>query len=495
MDSQSQQNMEPQKKAATSVDTDDRQGTDAQFTANPSTLEIREAQPLDAASAARADEILNTRTKQNNDLFILSAKWATNSDLKKNPNFDFRKKLILAEVLRLVADSLDPARKTHLELAKLNQMKKQVKAAINNGMGQMLKRLRPMETMANHLIMWRANGSDPKARTLPKGQTTLLLAPNWLIKPAFQKIVEHEMKASNFHIARGEYRSFMFLPFEKLEGESMSLIPYMRLAGKYHSHVIGSLPVDNNLDSLGKLKSAWKFSINSVSEDEQDVLSNATIVSNNLVVRDAYREFHEDAPLTLGLNYAFAAQMTKYFQREKKGHWFIPFIHPKLKPADMRTVNIVSRLDNWREAVSNQLNIAYTTNKAQDSSEAGIRIYGASTTFPEDALDIEEFGNQAVPLIQSQARVTKNRIYYFLVTELERYVGGQEPPTVIRSKVSKYLDSMEAKKQIAGWKILDCSKSETGKYTVKVAVKWSAAAEEFEIDAESREEGEDNGEN
>lgn len=453
-----------------------------------SIAEMQQVEPLEQSVAAQADAILNQRTKQNNDLLVLNAKWATNPDLKTSPNFDYRKKLIMAEVLRLVADSLDPAKKENLELAKLNKAKKQVKAAVNNGVGQMLKRLRPMEKMANHLIMWRANGSDPKSRTLPKGQTAVLLGPNLLIKPSFQKVVEHEMRSSNMHIARGEYRTFMFLPFDKLEGESMSLIPYMRMAGQYHSHIIGSMPVENNLDSLGKLKKSWKFSINSVSEDEQDVLSNATIVANDFQVRPAREEFHEKEPLTVGLNYAFGAQMTKYFQREKKGHWFIPLVHPKIKPTEMSTVNTVNRLDSWRDSVSNQLNFAYTTNQAQDKTDAGVRIYGASTTFPEDAVDIEQFGNQAVPLIQSQARVTKNRIYYFLVTELERYVGGQEPPKVIREKVGKYLEDMKNKKQIQGWKIVECDKSETGKYKIKVAVKWSAAAEEFEIDAESRDE-------
>jgi hypothetical protein len=151
-------------------------------------------------------------------------------------------------------------------------------------------------------------------------------------------------------------------------------------------------------------------------------------------------------------------------------------------------------MDSWRKAVGNQLNFAYTTTDSQDATDAGVRVYGGSTTFPEDAVDIDAFGNQAVPLIQSQARVTKNRIYYFLITELERYVGGQEPPKVIREKVGKYLEDMKSKKQIRGWKIVECDKSETGKYKVKVAVKWSAAAEEFEIDAESREEGEGEGE-
>jgi hypothetical protein len=264
----------------------------------------------------------------------------------------------------------------------------------------------------------------------------------------------------------------------------------MRMAGDYHSHIVGALPVKNSKDSMDQIAKGWKFSINSVGEDEQDVLSNASIVTNELVVRDAHEDYHEKEPLKIGLNYSFAAQMTKYFQREKRGHWFNPVIHPKIKPSNMSTVNTVDRMDSWRKAVGNQLNFAYTTTASQDATDAGVRVYGASTTFPEDAVDIDEFGNQAVPLVQSQARVTKNRIYYFLITELERYVGGQEPPKVIRDKVGKYLEDMKSKKQIRGWKVVQCDKSETGKYKVKVAVKWSAAAEEFEIDAESREEGE-----
>ncbi len=455
-----------------------------------SIAEMQQVEVLDQDSAAKADQILNSKTKQNTDLNVLNAKWATNPDLKVSPNFNYRKKLILAEVFKLVADSLDPAKKENLELAKLTKMKKQLKSAINNGVGQMYQRLRPMEILANQMILWRANGTDPKSSTLPQGQTSLIVGPNLLIKPAFQKVVDNEMKATNLHIARGEYRTFMFLPFDKIEGESMSLFPYMRMAGDYHAHIVGALPLENTKDSMGKLVKSWKFSINSVGEDEQDVLSNASIVSNELVVRDARKEFHEKEPLRVGLNYAFAAQMTKYFQREKRGHWFIPVIHPKIKPANMETVNKVDRMDGWRKAVGNQLNFAYTTNTKQDAMDAGVRVYGGSTTFPEDAVDIDAFGNQAVPLIQSQARVTKNRIYYFLITELERYVGGQEQPKVIREKVGKYLEDMKSKKQIRGWKIVACDKSETGKYKVKVAVKWSAAAEEFEIDAESREEGE-----
>jgi len=449
---------------------------------------LPQVEPLDQASAAKADEILNSKTKQNNELNVLGASWATNPDLKDSPNFNLRKKLILAEVLNLVADSLDSERRPNLDLAKVRAMKKQLKLAVNVGVGQMLERLRPREVIANQLIMWRANSSDPKAPALPDNQVSLFIGPNRLIKKSFQKIVEHEVKSTNLHIGRGEYRSFMFLPIEDLVGESMSLIPYLRMAEAYHFHILGSLPVDDNLDSMGKLMKNWKFSINSVSEDEQEALSHASIVANQLVVRKPYDEYYETEPVRVGLNYAFASMMTKYFQREKKGDWFIPLIHPKIKPTDMRTVNVVDRLDSWRNAVSKQFNFAYTTTDSQDANEAGVRIYGGSTTFPEDAVDIEEYGNQAVPLIQSQARITKNRIYYFLVTELERYVGGQEHPTVIRKRIGDYLEEMKSKKQIQGWEVTECEKGETGKYTVKVRVKWSAVAQDFEIDAESREE-------
>lgn len=452
-----------------------------------SVAELQQVVRLEAEAAAKADEILNAKTKQNNELGVLGAKWATNPDLKASPSFTFTKKLILAEVLKLIADSLDPAKRENLELAKLREMKKQIKAAISIGVGQMLRRVRPREELANHVILWKANLPEQRP-TLPKNQTSIVIGPNMLIKPSFQKAIEHELRATNLHIARGEYRSFMFLPIEKLEGESMSMIPYLRMADKYHFHIVGSLPIENNLDAMGKLKSQWKFSINSVGEEEQEVLSHASIVVNHLVVRDPHKEFHEDEPLTVGLNYAFASQMTKYFQREKKGHWFIPLIHPGIKPTEMRTVNTVDRLDSWRDAVSNQFNFAYTTTASQDVTEAGVKIYGGSTTFPEDAVDIESLGNQAVPLIQSQARVTKNRIYYFLITELERYVGGQEEPRVIRDRVASYLEDMKGKKQIHGWKIVECAKDDTGKYRIRVQVQWSTVAEAFEIDAESREE-------
>ncbi|MEE9269209.1 MAG: hypothetical protein V3V49_03015 [Candidatus Krumholzibacteria bacterium] len=450
--------------------------------------QLQTAQPLEQEAAARADEILNAKTKQNNELSILNAKWATNADLKTSPNFTHSKKLIMAEVLNLIADSLDSANQQKVELTNLREAKKQLKAAISLGVGQMLTQLRPREILANNIILWKANSLDAKAPALRKNQTSLLIGPNFLIKPAFQKVVEHEVKATNFHIARGEYRSFMFLPFDKLEGESMSLIPYMRMAENYHFHILGALPVEDNLDSMGKLVGNWKFNINSVGEEEQSALSHASMVANELVVRPPHEEYHEKKSLNVGLNYAFGAQMTKYFQREKKGHWFVPIIHPKIKPTEMKTVNVVDRRGAWQDAVSNQFNFAYTTNASQDATDAGVRIYGGSTTFPEDAVDIQAFGNQAVPLIQSQARVTRNRIYFFLITELERYVGGQEEPKVIRAKVEKYLQDMKEKKQIKSWKIAECSKDDLGKFKVKVNVGWSSTADEFEIDAESRDE-------
>lgn len=456
--------------------------------------QLQRVEPLEAEVEARADEILNGKTKQNTDLDILNAKWATKKDLRVSPNFTYRKKLIMAEVLNLIADSLDPEKQQNVELTKLREVQKSLASAVNIGVGQMLQRLRPREILANQLIMWKANSPHAGAAALPKGQTSLLLCPNYLIKPAFQKALDHELKSTNFVIGRGVYRSFMFLPFEKIEGEAMSLIPYLRLADRYHMHIIGSLSLDNTKDSFGKVAKEWKVDITSVNDEEQELLSRASIVANNLVVRDAYKEYHETEPLTVGLNMAFAAQMTQYFQREKKGMWFNPIIHPKLKPSEVSTVNTVDRLDTWRKAVEQQFNYAFTTTPEQDAKEPGVRVYGGATIFPESAVDVESLGNQAVPLIQSQARVTKNRIYFFLVTQLERYVGGQEDETVIKKEVERYLQDMMDKKQILGWKVPMCEKDELGRYKIRVKVNWSAAAESFEIDAESREEGEQGGE-
>lgn len=455
--------------------------------------QLQKVEPVEAEAAARADGILNAKTKQNNELDILNAKWATNKDLKASPNFTYRKKLIMAEVLNLVADSLDPDKQQKVELTKLREAQKALASAIKMGVGQMLQRLRSREILANQLIMWKANSVHAGASALPKGQTSVLLCPNYLIKGAFQKALEHELNSTNYNIGRGEYRSFMFLPFEKLEGESISLIPYMRLADKYHLHIVGNVPLKNTKDSFGKVAGEWKVDANSVNDEEQELLSHASVVANDLVVREPYKEYHEDQPLTVGLNTAFAAQMTRYFQREKKGQWFNPIIHPKLKPSEMRTVNVVDKLDAWRKAVDKQFNYAYTTTPSQDPNEPGVRVYGGATVFPEDAVDVESLGNQAVPLIQSQARITKNRIYYFLVTQLERYRGGQEDPTVIKKEVERYLQDMMDKKQIMGWKLPLCEKDELGRYKIRVQIDWSSTADSFEIDAESRE-GDEQGE-
>lgn len=452
--------------------------------------QLQKIEPLEKEAAARADDVLKGITKQNADLDILNAKWITNKDLRSKPSFTYRKKLINAEVLNLVADALDPEKVPDLDdfLLKLRDAKKALESAVNLGVGQMLQRLRPREVFANQLIMWKANSPHAGAPALPKGQTTALLCPNYLIKESFQKALDEELKSTNYEIGRGAYRSFMFLPLEKIEGEAMSLIPYLRIADKHHMHVIGNLSLENTKDSFGQVIKEWKFDITSVNDEEQELLSHASIVLNDLVVRDARKEYHESEPLTVGFNTAFAAQMTRYFQREKKGMWFNPVIHPKIKPAEMRTVNTVDKRDTWIKSAEKQFNYAFTTTSDVDAKEPGVRIFGGSTVFPEDAVDIDAFGNQAVPLTQSQARVTKNRVYFFLITQLLRYTGGQEPETAIKKVVENYLQDMMDKKQILGWKVTQCEKDDLGRYKIKVSIKWSATAESFEIDAESREE-------
>jgi len=448
-----------------------------------SVAQLLKVQPVDEATAATADKILDARTKENGDLEVKSAKYAFNPKLKKQAVFNYRKKLILAEVLKLIADSVDPEKQESIELDQLTKKRKKLKSAINVGVGQMVERLRPMEIMANQVQMWKANSGDTQSPNLPQNQTGLVLGPNMFLDDEFQKVIEHEMKQTNLHIARGEYRSFMFLPFDDVEGGSSSLIPYLKMASRLHFHIVGSLSIDNSLDEMGRLKDSWRFRLNDAA-GEEDILANATIVVNEAVIRKAHEDYHESEPLKCGLNYSFGSQMTKYFQRQKEGHWYIPVMHPK-GGASLQTVNTVDVKDSWQDAVSNQFNFAYTVTKSQDAAEAGIKIYGATTTFPEAEVGIENMGNQGIPKVQSQARVTRNRIYYFLVTELERYTGGTEPESTVRKTVGDYLTKMKSNKQIAGWKIQECSKDETGKYKIRLSIGWDAAAREFEIDAES----------
>jgi len=181
--------------------------------------------------------------------------------------------------------------------------------------------------------------------------------------------------------------------------------------------------------------------------------------------------------------------MTKYFQRKKVGHWYIPVIHPKIKAKDMRTVNMVDKLDGWHKAVNNQFNFAYTTTEDQDPNAPGVRIYGGSTVFPEAAVDIDKLGSQAVPLVQAQARAVKNRIFDQLQSELEKMIGGQYDENEVKKKVRNYLDNMYNKKQIYGFEVLEVSKSPTGVFRIKVQIRWSPTAEEFIIDATGTSEG------
>src|SRR5688572_10651059 len=115
----------------------------------PEPLPRPSPEPLDDDSRGRADQILIARTKSNPNLQIVNARVAIDPDLKREPVFNFQKKLVLAEVLKLVADSLDPERRAHLDLASLNNMKRQLRAAVNVGVGQMLERLRPREVLVH----------------------------------------------------------------------------------------------------------------------------------------------------------------------------------------------------------------------------------------------------------------------------------------------------------------------------------------------------------
>jgi hypothetical protein len=278
----------------------------------------------------------------------------------------------------------------------------------------------------------------------------------------------------------------MFLPLNRLTGGTMALLPYMHMAERYHMLVVGGLPLANNHDATNEIFRQWTFNINDVDADDYELLSHATIVLNDLMIREPYREYHETEPLTVTLNYAFAAQMTKYFQRKKVGQWYIPVLHPRIKAKDMRTVNTVDRLEEWRKCVENQFNVAYTTTESMDAYEPGVRIYGGTTVFPEGAVDIESLGTQAVPLIQAQGRAVKNRIFFKLQRELEKLIGGQYDEDEVKKKVYRYLNGMYLKRQIYGFEILDVSKSDAGVFRIKVEIRWSPSAEEFIVDATGR---------
>lgn len=448
--------------------------------------ELQAKPTLEKAQADAADQILELKTKANADLLVASMNFATNEKLRKSDSFDARKKLVLAEYLKLIADSLEPDKRASLGEHKLRQSCRALKAATQLGVGQMLQSLRPLETLANQLVFWKANSADPKVPAFRKGQLSLLIGPNLLIDRAFQKVVDLQLKQTNMRISRGLYRSFMLLPLDELEGQSMSLVPYLRMAGKLHFHILGSLAIANTHDELGRVIDSWKFKLNDVSDEEQDILANASVVVNDLVVREPYAQYGETQPVTCGAHFAFGAQMTKYFQRKKDGLWYIPVLHESRKTAAVKTVNRVDVLDAWRKALANQFNYAYYVSTSEEKAEAGTRIYGGATTFPEDEVDAGRLGNQIIPKTQSQARVTRNRIYFYLVTQLERYIGGQVTAAEVRRTINTYLADLQAKRQIDGFQIIDCDPDAAGRsFRVKLSIRWSATATAFEIDADS----------
>ncbi|MBN2292504.1 MAG: hypothetical protein JXM70_08775 [Pirellulales bacterium] len=442
---------------------------------------------LDDKQQASADQILAAKTKANRDLLVEEIKFATNPRLRSSTGFDRRKKLVMAEVLKLIADSLDPQQRENLQSPdKLARSRNSLKAAKQVGVGQMLKRLKPLEQLANQLIIWKANSSDPKSLTFRKNQVTLFVGPNHLIDPAYQKLVKEEMKQTNMKISRGLYRSFMFMPLDKLEGQTISLIPYLRMAGDLHFHILGGIGIENRKDELGRIIQSWKFRLNDVDAEEQDILANASFVINELEVRDPYTEYHESGPLTCGTHYAFGAQMTKYFQKKRDGQWYIPVLHAKRKMAEIATVNRVDTREDYHTALNNRFNYAYYVSRDEESAEAGTRIFGNTTVYPVDEVDTEEVGNQIIPRIQSQARVTRNRIYFYLITQLERWIGGQVESDEVQKTIRRYLDDLQGKNQIKGFKILQCKPDSTGaNFQIKLSIRWSSAAESFEIDAES----------
>ena len=456
----------------------------------PESVAAATAPQIEDTARAQVDRMLNDCIRANSELDLVSFRFAIDDDLRSSDMFNLRRRLVLAEVLRLVAESVDPSDDQRPSLAGMRHARQKLSEALNIGIGQMLERLRPREELAHQVILWKANSNCATESALPAKQTSVIIGPNRLSSRAFQKVVERELRLTNLHIGLGEYRSFLFLPLTALRGESMGLLPYMRIAQKYNLLVVGSLPLSNSLDSAPETVKRWRFSIADVDADDSDVLSHATVVLNHLVIRDPYAQYFETQPLTVGLSYAFAAAMTRYFQRKKIGHWYIPVAHPRIKARDMRTVNVVDRLDDWHSCVKNGFNFAYTTTESQDGLEPGVRIEGGATVFPEAALDKEKMGSEAVPLIQAQARAVKNRICQQLRAELEKLIGGQFDEEEVRQRVRRYLNGLFLQKQIYGFHIHPVEKSATGTFCITIDIRWSATADEFVIKFSGRPGGE-----
>lgn len=438
----------------------------------------REEAPSDLA-----DRILNRKMKHNRQLDIEQVQFATDPELRVDPRFDARKKLVMAEVLKLVADSLDPARSSNLALDEMVKRKRTLRKAIRIARRQMLDHLRPRERLVHQLMLWKANSRNAGTTTMHPGEASLFLGPNHLVRQAFQKVVRHEVRQSNGKIARKLYRSFLFLPAEQLAGGASSLVPYLRMGQELHFHVMGGIRIADTLDELGRVRDEWRLRLSDVGPAEQEALAAGSLVANEIVLRPPDPECGETEPLTCPLHYAQGAQMTRYFQRKKEGDWFLPVLHPLTKAADLRTVNMVSGTrDQQHDYVRNGFNFAYVVLPSEDEDNPGVKFYGGVTTFPEDQIDVEELGNQAVPMIQSQARVTRNRIYFYLVTQMERYVGGQYDETEVREAVQKYLENMKLQHQIEGFDVIKCKKDGTGGFRIQVSVEWSANARKFEID-------------
>lgn len=443
---------------------------------HPAAGEVRPGQAgLTADQRAAADKHLDRAIPQNPALGLPGLQYAVDRSLRTDASA--RQKLVLAQYLSLVAAKLDGRAK---DLAALKEVHLKATQASKMAVGQMLSRLRSRERLCHQIMLWRANLPGSPS-TLAKRHTAVLIGPNVLSDKMFQKVVNRLLHQTNATITRGEYRSFLFLPFDSMKGEAMTLVPYLRMAHRHHVHVLGALPVSNSVDSLDALRARWQMSRSLVGNEELEVLSHSSIVANHLEVRPARKDYFEVTPLTAGLEYAYAAQMAKYFQRKRDGHWYVPVQHPHLKPQMMRTVNSVNVLPEWKKAVAGNMNFAYTVTPDQDPNP-GIRIYGATTVFPREGLDLSSLGSQSVPYTQSQARATKNRINFYLLTMLERLVGGQYDKAEVQARVNAYLAELQTKQQILGFDTPDVDPDGAGNYHIKTRIDWSPQAESFEID-------------
>jgi len=155
----------------------------------------------DTDSEATADRTLCDCIKANAELDLVSFRFAVDADLRSSDTFHYRRKLVLAEVLLLLP----------------NQSTRPVSDVRAYPVCDTPSRSSPKRCIWASARCWndcgpRRDGSSDHSlesqlqsypgQTLPPQQTSLIIGPNRLSTRPFQKVVRHELRATNLHIAR-----------------------------------------------------------------------------------------------------------------------------------------------------------------------------------------------------------------------------------------------------------------------------------------------------